>query len=61
MLFISKKQLIPTDANLAMQVASWSAKRSCPDLLHGKAIAVFLTRMQHMAEIMLRKLRRGKF
>jgi len=69
MLLISKKQLIPSNANLAMlsicklfqsrlQVSQF--KRSFPDLVHVKAIVVFITRVQYLAENLLRKIRRGK-
>jgi len=69
MLLISKKQLIPTNANLAMvfickpsqsrlQVGQF--KWSFPDLAHVKTTAVFATRVQYLAETLLRKMRRGK-
>jgi len=69
MLLISKKQLIPTNANLAMvfncklfqsrlQVGLF--KWSFPDLVHVKAIAVFITRVQYLAETLLREIRHGK-
>jgi len=66
MLFISKKQLVSTNANLAMvficklfqsrlQVDQF--KWSFPDLVHIKAIAVFITRVFGGK---INKLRRGK-
>jgi len=70
MLLISKKkQLIPTDANLAMvficklfqsrlQVGQF--EWSFADLVHVKAIAVFITRVQYLAETLLRNIRHGK-
>jgi len=68
MLFISKKQLIPTNVNVAMyyrrlfqsslQIGQF--KLSFPDLVHGKAIAVFITRVQYLAQTLIRKIRRGK-
>jgi len=33
---------------------------SFPDVAHVKAIAVFITRVQYLAETLLRKRRRGK-
>jgi len=64
MLLISKKQFIPTNANIAMmficklfqsrlQVGQF--KWSFPDVAHIKAIAVFITRLQYLAETSLRK------
>jgi len=35
-------------------------KRSFPDLAHVKVIAVFVTRVQYLAETLLRKMRHGK-
>ena len=69
MLLISKKQLIPTNANLAMlficklfqsrlQVVQF--KWSFPDLAHVKMIEVFTTRVQYLAEPWLREVRHGK-
>jgi len=69
MLLISKKQLIPTNANLAM-VFIWKLSQSrlqigqfewiFPDLAHVKAIAVLFMPVQYLAETLLRKIRRGK-
>jgi len=45
-----------------MQFASWSAK-SCGDstgLVHVKTIAVFVTRVQYLAETLLSKIGSGK-
>jgi len=69
MSLISKKQLIATNANLAMvficklfqsrfQVGQF--KWSSPDLVHVKAIPVFITRVQYLSETLLRERRRGK-
>jgi len=69
MLLISKKQLISTNANLAMvficklpqsrlQVGQFEWKFL--DIAHIKAIAVFITRVQYLAETSLRKIGRGK-
>jgi len=59
MLLISKKQLIPTNANKLpqsrLQVGQF--EWSFPDLAHVKAIAVFITRVQYLAETLLRKIR----
>jgi len=69
MLLISKKQLIPSNANLAMVfICKLSQSRlqvgqfewSFPDLVHVKAIAVFITRVQYLAETLLRKNAVGK-
>jgi len=69
MLLISKKQLIPTNANLAMVfICNLSQIRlqvgqlewNFPILAHVKAIAVFIARVQYLAETLLRKIRRGK-
>jgi len=35
-------------------------ERSSPDVAHIKAIAVFITRVQYLAETLIRKIRRGK-
>jgi len=35
-------------------------ERSFPDVAHIKAIAVFITRVQYLAETLIRKIRRGK-
>jgi len=52
MLLISKRQLIPTDANIAMvlicklfqsRLQIGQFERSFPDIAHIKAIAVFIT------------------
>jgi len=69
MLLISEKQLIPSSANIAMvficklfqrrlQVGQF--KWSFPDVDHIKAIAVFTTRVQYLAETLLRKIHCGK-
>ena len=69
MLFISKKQLIPTNANIAMVFICKLFQRrlqvgqfewSFTDVAHIKAIAVFITHVQYLAETLLRKIRRGK-
>jgi len=69
MLLISKKQLIPTNANLAMVfICKLSQSRlqvgqfewSFPHIAHVKTIAVFVTRVQYLAETLLRKIRKGK-
>jgi len=69
MLLIKKKQLIPTNANLAMvficklfqsRLLVGQFKWRFPDLVHVKAIAVFIARMQYQAETLLREIRHGK-
>ena len=67
-LLISKKQFIPTNANIAMMFIcklfqSWlqvgQFELSFPDVAHIKAIAIFITRVQYLAETSLRKTCRG--
>jgi len=69
MLLICKKQLIATNVYLAMvficklfqsRLQIGQFKWSSPDLVHVKAIAVFITCLQYLAETLLRKIRRGK-
>jgi len=73
MLLISKKQLVQTTANLGPGFLSVSVFKSrlqvgqpklygvSLGLVHIKTISVFLTRVQSLAETLLRKIRRGKF
>jgi len=56
MLLISKIQLNPTNANLAM---AFICKLS-QSWLRGGQFAVFVTRVQYLAETLLRELRHGK-
>jgi len=71
MLFISKKQLVPNNANLAMvficklfqsnlQVGQLKSYGVPTGLVHVKMIAVFITNVQYLAETLLSKIRRGK-
>ena len=71
MLFISKKQLVPSNANLAMLFICKLFQRSLPGgqlkssglstgYVHVKTIAVFGTCVQYLAETLLSKVGRGK-
>jgi len=71
MLFISKKQLVPNYANLAMvficklfqsnlQVGQPKSYGVSTGLVHVKMIAVFITNVKYLAETLLSKIRRGK-
>ena len=68
---LKKKQLVPTNANLAMvficklfqsslQVGQLVSYGNYTGLDRAKTIAVFLTRVQHFAETLLSSMRRGK-
>jgi len=69
MLFISKKQLFASNANLSMvficklfqsRLEIGQFKWSFPDVARHKAIAVFIARLQYFTETLLREVRRGK-
>ena len=67
MLFISKKQLVPNNANLSMvficklfqsnwQVGQLKSYGVSTGLVHVKMVAVFITNVQHLAETLLSKI-----
>jgi len=71
MLFTSKKQLVPNNANLKMvficklfqsnlQVGQLKSYGVSTGLVHVKAIMLFIMHVQYLVETLLSKIRRGK-